>query len=292
MSDGDKQSQRLTTPEQLREREYRRLKALADERNSQRGSLDKDYFNGTKVIYGDGIDCPKCLNRGFSMVVVYDGKRLPTLEYRWCDCSRQRVYARTLRESGLQKAVMRYRLDNFDAIEPWQHVMFHKAKQYIEHGAGEGNWFYAGGQSGSGKTHICTAIASELMKIGTLRYIVWPQTAKTLCGISDDAVEYGIKLNEIQTSNFLYIDDFFKPVFRSNGMEAMATAPEVRLAYDIINYRYNKELPTIISSEWFSSELCEIDEATAGRIAEACGEYKVDIARKPERNHRIRNEVI
>jgi len=281
------------TPEQFREREYKRLVAVMNERNARPGKLNVDHMDDFgRLVRGDGIDCQRCLNRGAVMVVRYDGTSLPTLEYQPCDCVKRRGYARRLSDSGLTRAARKYRFDNFEAVEPWQSYMLDKARKYVLEGAAEGKWLYIGGQSGAGKSHICTAAANELLKRGELKYVVWPQMARYIKGLVTDSERYDAEIMALQKVPFLFIDDFCKPVFSANGMEAVATAADVRLAYDVLNYRYLMEMPTIISSEWFSAELARIDEATAGRIAEACGEYKIDIGRDAKRNQRLKSEVI
>lgn len=279
--------------EELRQREYERLVAVANERNAEPGVLNIDHTDGSgNVVHGDGIDCPKCMNRGSTMVVIFDGKSMPSVQYRICECVRQRGYTKRLNDSGLARAAKKYRFDNFEASEPWQTFMLDKARKYVDEGAAEGKWLYIGGQSGAGKSHLCTAVANELLKRDVLQYVVWPQTARYIKGLVTDSERYDAEIMALQKVPFLFIDDFCKPVFSANGMEAVATAADVRLAYDVLNYRYLMEMPTIISSEWFSAELARIDEATAGRIAEACGEYKVDIMRDAKRNHRLKSDVI
>jgi len=279
--------------EELRQREYERLIAVANERNTEPGVLNIDHTDGNgNVVPGDGIDCPKCMNRGSTMVVIFDGKSMPSVQYRICECMRQRGYTKRLNDSGLARATRKYRFDNFEASEPWQTFMLDKAMKYVDEGAVEGKWLYIGGQSGAGKSHLCTAVANELLKRDVLQYVVWPQTARYIKGLVTDNERYDAEIMALQKVPFLFIDDFCKPVFSANGMEAVATAADVRLAYDVLNYRYLMEMPTIISSEWFSAELARIDEATAGRIAEACGEYKVDIMRDAKRNHRLKSEII
>ena len=54
----------------------------------------------------------------------------------------------------------------------------------------------------------------------------------------------------------------------------------MRLAYELINYRYVKKLTTIISSEKQLDELMEIDSAIAGRINEMAGNYLIKIKGK------------
>jgi len=281
------------TREQFREREYKRLVTIMNERNARPGKLNVDHMDGFgRLVHGDGIDCQRCLNRGAVMVIRYDGTSLPTLEYQPCDCVKRRGYARRLSDSGLARATRKYRFDNFETVEPWQTYMLDKARKYVREGATEGKWLYIGGQSGSGKTHLCTAVANELLKCGDLKYVVWPQTARYIKSLITDDERYETEVMALQNVKFLYLDDFFKPVFNANGMEAISTAADVRLAYDVLNYRYLAEMPTILSSEWFSAELAQIDEATAGRIAEACGEYKIDVGRDVKRNHRLKSEVI
>ena len=64
-------------------------------------------------------------------------------------------------------------------------------------------------------------------------------------------------------------------------------------AFRLINYRYNNDLVTIISSELLISELRAIDEAIAGRMKQkATNRFMVQIGRNEERNYRFKDEVI
>ena len=114
---------------------------------------------------------------------------------------------------------------------------------------------------------------------------------KKLKGIVNEADEYSAELGRLQTIEVLYIDDFFKPVTAEDRDGNLRTVPpspaDIRIAFEILNYRYINRLPTIISSEWHLSELADMDEATASRIAERCGEYAMVIGRDKKRNHRL-----
>jgi hypothetical protein len=48
-------------------------------------------------------------------------------------------------------------------------------------------------------------------------------------------------------------------------------------------------LPTIISSEYYSMELIELDEATGSRIYEKAKGYTVNIKREAGKNYRYRD---
>ena len=61
----------------------------------------------------------------------------------------------------------------------------------------------------------------------------------------------------------------------------------MKLAFEILNYRYINKKPTILSSEWYINELADMDEATASRIAERCGEFSMMVGRDRSRNHRF-----
>jgi DNA replication protein DnaC len=65
----------------------------------------------------------------------------------------------------------------------------------------------------------------------------------------------------------------------------------VSIAFEIVNYRYNNHLPTIVSTEKTPEELLVIDEATASRIIERAKAYTLNITRNPNRNYRLRNVV-
>ena len=61
----------------------------------------------------------------------------------------------------------------------------------------------------------------------------------------------------------------------------------MRVAFELLNARYNRGLPTLISSEWLSAELLAVDEATFSRALERAKGFTLDIARQEGRNFRI-----
>ena len=62
---------------------------------------------------------------------------------------------------------------------------------------------------------------------------------------------------------------------------------EINIAFEIINERYARRKPTIISSEVFLRDLIQLDGALAGRIRERCGGYLSQISNGDERNYRL-----
>ena len=77
----------------------------------------------------------------------------------------------------------------------------------------------------------------------------------------------------------LYIDDFLKGRF---------TDTDITLAFDLINYRYNNKLTTIITSELTFSQLMGIDAAIAGRIKERSKGFFMEISKGDDKNFRLK----
>ena len=130
-------------------------------------------------------------------------------------------------------------------------------------------------------------MAGKLLYEMPVIYAVWPQISKKLKALVNDAEDYGNEVSKLQEIDVLYFDDFFKPVADSNGNRQPPTPADMRLAFEILNYRYINKKPTILSSEWYINELAEMDEATASRIAERCGEFSMMVGRDRSRNHRF-----
>ncbi len=144
----------------------------------------------------------------------------------------------------------------------------------------------------SGKTHLCSAIAIKLLKQGyDTRYMLWRDETTKLKSLVNDTEEYERLINEIKNADVLYIDDLFKTGKSDNGKAQKPTPADINLAFEILNYRYNKNLPyTIISSECTLSDLIQIDEAISGRIAEKSlnGDWCLSIKPNISKNYRFK----
>ena len=284
------------SPEERRERIFEREKQKVDEYNHSSGSLKDGYttnnINGNGVtVVGDGYNCDLCMNRGNTMGFRVD-ENGSIYEYLVpCRCMEIRKSIWRMRQSGLEKSIRENTFKRFVAAEPWQKAMLDMAKRYLAEGVKEGRWLYMGGQPGCGKTHLCTAVAGKLLMERPLIYVIWPQVSKRLKSIVTDAESYEKELGRLQTVDVLYIDDMFKPVTNDKGEEMEPSAPDKRLAFELINYRYVNRLPTIISSEWHIADLSDFDEATGSRIAERSDGFCLDISRDKQRNHRLKGTL-
>jgi DNA replication protein DnaC len=194
-----------------------------------------------------------------------------------------------LKASGLENVLKDYRFDNYVAKEPWQQGVIDKAKKFVND---EGNhWFFMGGQSGCGKTHLCTAVCREfLLKGKSVQYMLWRDDVTKLKSAVTDSEEYGKLIDRYKNADVLYIDDLFKTGKVDSGFQK-PTAADINVAFEILNYRYNNPaLITIISSELTEDELLDIDEATGGRIYERA-KKAFSIGQDRKKNYRIKGVV-
>lgn len=235
---------------------------------SREVSIDErvEMFNRTP---GDltGVDCPKCLNRGYINFADSSGNIIT----RDCDCMIQRRNLRRIENSGLKDLLDRYTFGNWQTPEPWQRGAVELAKKYADEKEG---WFLASGRSGCGKTHLCTAICAKLLSESLpVRYMLWRDTAVLAKSCANDSEEYERITGPLKKVRVLYIDDLFKTGAEERPgvgrVKKPPTAADVNLAFEILNSRYNdRKKLTIISTELSMDELLNVDEATGSRIYE------------------------
>lgn len=235
-------------------------------------------YNTSDGYYMDaGINCPICNNRGNHIEILWkDG--LPYEELVECECQSGRKVRRTAERSGLSPFLDMV-FDTFRTDSD-----FHRGlKKLAFKNAKSEDWFYIGGQTGAGKTHITCAIANHLTGIkNSIKYSTWMQDIKSLNFMMHDRAEYESRLNELKNVEVLLIDDLFK---RSAGERITNTDTQIML--EIINHRYMHRKKTIISSEDSLDMLVRVDEAIAGRIKERCGEFVVNIGKDFNKNMRF-----
>lgn len=265
---------------------------LTDKEREQRNADSYNRKEGDLNQY-DGYDCPKCKNKGWIADIQYSFGYWSEV-HRPCSCQKIRQTIRRLERSGLKNIVKEYTFDKFEALEPWQQAIKKAAVRFCQDD--EHNTFFIGGQSGAGKTHICTAIAVKYIKRGKeVRYMLWRDEIDRIKAVVNDSDKYDALMKELKEADVLYIDDLFKDGQEDGRYKAPSPA-DVKRAFEIINYRYiNPHLVTIISSERTLSELNEIDEAIAGRIAERAKNagYCLNLKRDKSRNYRMKgmNEI-
>ena len=229
------------------------------------------YNNQAAGSDGTGIDCPICKNKGNIAFIGETG----SFTVRPCQCSASRRTVLRLQRQGLAERAARQTLERFRADTRLRRTMKETVEAFLRDP--EPHWLAICGQSGVGKTHLCTAAFAALSFSRGLegRYLTWNADArriKTAAVNGDDGL-----LTACKTCQLLYIDDLFK---MKPGTEP--TDADVRLAFELLDWRYNRRLVTILSTECQLEDLRELDFALYRRITEMCGPYKINIA--PDRS--------
>lgn len=128
---------------------------------------------------------------------------------------------------------------------------------------------YLQGEVGRGKTMIACAIFNNYLGQGTLKFIVVDELIRRIKEAFNKGVEFD--LEKYMEADLLILDDL--------GAEKTTEFVEGEI-YNIINYRYNNKLPTIITSNINWNDLPSKYEMNgkriASRISEMCGSFNLN----------------
>lgn len=184
-----------------------------------------------------------------------------------CSCRARANNEAMLRSLGLLKQTGEYTFDSFTTGKEWQCKAKALALEYVESGFPQ-CWFFIGGQSGAGKTHLCTAIISAISANGhALQYTRWVDDGRRIKAV--ESGERDTQMKKYKGTKVLYIDDLFK----TNPTEA-----DRGLAFELLNSAYASGQAVIISSERTIAEINSFDAAIAGRIRERAGKYCIGLS--------------
>ena len=120
-------------------------------------------------------------------------------------------------------------------------------------------WLVLQGENGCGKTHLAAAIANYIQQVsGAVLFIIVPDLLDHLRAAfsPESRVSYDELFEKVRTANVLVLDDFG---------EQTATPWAKEKLYQIINYRYNARLSTVIT---MCSTLDEIEARISSRMVD------------------------
>lgn len=224
-----------------------------------------------------GIDCPICNNKG---VIIKSGPGPLELHAYECECMKKRRSMRSIRKSGIAALLSQKTFDAYETPDDKRKRILAKAKRFVEKDEG---WFFIAGRSGSGKTHICTAICAGLIEKGQeVRYMLWRDENVALKSCITEYEEYQRRIQKLKDVPVLYIDDFWK-----TQNESLSNA-DINQTFEILNSRYiDPSKRTVISTELMLSDIIRVDEAIGSRIFERSKGFMV---KAPDENWRLRLE--
>ena len=144
---------------------------------------------------------------------------------------------------------------------------FKVAREFAEHPQG---WLVFTGTFGCGKTHLAAAIANYRKDLGLpQRFEVVPDLLDHLRATfnPESSISYDRRFKDIRNSPLLILDD----------LGTQSTTPWAReKLYQLFNYRYNAELPTVITT---ADTLDEIDARLRSRMLDRriCTVYAITV---------------
>lgn len=253
-----------------------------------------DWYNQSEgdLHLTDGYDCPVCKNKGFIQKPVKSEFGYWVEMHYPCKCQNIRRVIKRMKQSGLSKTIKDCTFEKYEANTDWRKGIKETAIRFTQDSGS--HWFFIGGQTGAGKTHLCTAICRHYLYDGKeVRYMVWRDDIVQLKANVTDPEQYARMMNEYKNADVLYVDDLFKTGKTEGDRPQKPTAADVNIAFELLNYRSNNpDLITIISSECTIMDILDIDEATGGRIVEKSGAYAININPDRAKNYRLKDMVV
>ena len=227
---------------------------------------------GTSSSAEDGdaaAECPLCKGAGF-VYPMLDSGRPDYSKVVACKCGKDEMdgerVERLRRESG-DLALKLLRSMTFETFDP-KRVNLPKEQQQnlskayqtaLEYAKQLDGWLVFLGPNGCGKTHLAAAIGNHQLQKGNPVYFkVVPDLLDHLRSAfgPDSRSTYDEIFERVKNAPLLILDDF--------GEQASTPWAQEKL-YQVINYRYNAQLPTVITS-CFSLE--DIEMRISSRLAD------------------------
>lgn len=224
-------------------------------------NLKKDEMEEPKYT------CNRCKDRGF-IAVKENGSTFAML----CpDCTARADQKRWMKRSGItENDYRRYTFDTFTTDTEESQRMKEIALRFLANKDARGMGVF--GRPGTGKTHLCIATCQALGK----EHYYWQyrnEIQKIKSAMYKDLNSYLDMIDIPKTKPYLYIDDLFKGALVGNDIAQQ----DKQIMFDIINERYVRNLPTIISSEYSLNQITKSDEAIGSRIFEMLNPYIIKV---------------
>ena len=197
--------------------------------------------------------CKACSDTGY-----IDGTKL-------CSCLREELIRATIQSSGIGDLIETQSFDNFDLecyndnpeVYEKMKANLSIAKAYAQSFSKSSGNLLLTGKTGTGKTHISTAIAREVIHKGY--DVLYDSIHNILSEFEADKFSPPYSRSEPQSSKYLECDLL---IIDDLGTE-FSTQFTIACIYNLINTRLNKGLSTIISTNLDSRSLADKYE---GRI--------------------------
>lgn len=202
---------------------------------------------GYPESYGDTVyTCSLCNDTG------YKDKGLKT-----CSCLKELIVKERIAASAMGNLIDRQSFENFDLeVYAYDKDVYEKmkanlatAKNYAKNFGKSAENLLLIGKTGTGKTHISTAIARELIHKGY--DVIYDSAQNIISDFEDDRFRSSYGNNEMKSEKYL---DCSLLIIDDLGTEFINQFT-VSTLYNLLNSRQNKGLPTVISTNLTPDEL-------------------------------------
>ncbi len=231
-------------------------------------------------------NCNICKDKGFIFKDI-NGYEVASK----CKCKLKEEILSKSNNSGLGDLFETKTFETYRTEEGYQRIIKSKAIKFTkEFLSGNRRSLAILGQSGAGKTHIMTAVAGKLIDNNIeVKYFIADEIIQRLNACKYDEENYNREFNKIANASVLFIDDLFKSSIQEYYKIESINQEDLRIIFQIINYRYNKNKPILLNSEIHYERFAELDQAIIGRINEMCDyEYLISIKPDINKNYRLK----
>ena len=222
----------------------------ARKKELRRLGLPEDY---TEVHYR----CKSCSDTGF-----IDG-------FITCSCFKEELITENIKSSGIGALIETQSFDNFNPdiysdspnLKERAALNLLAAKNYAKRFAKSGENLLLYGDTGTGKTHISTAIAKDAIMHGY--DVVYDSVQNVVADFEADRFKSNYGANEPRSTKYLECDLLILDDLGSEYVTQFSLA----CLYNLLNTRQNKRLSTMISTNLSPEELSEqYQDRIASRI--------------------------
>ncbi len=189
------------------------------------------------------FSCKKCSDYGYTETGAV------------CSCLREALIKATIASSGMGLLLEKQSFDNFDperydgkAKDTMKRTL-ELAKSYVKSFPKERGNLLLIGKTGTGKTHISSAIAGEIIRSGY--DVIYDSVQNIVRDFEDEKFRSGYGVRDNPTSRYLDCDLL---IIDDLGTE-FGSAFTVSCLYNLLNTRQNRALATIISTNLSPEEL-------------------------------------
>lgn len=227
------------------------------------------------TVKKDDYNCPKCRDLGYVFVKGDDNNEgaMP------CECLAKKQAFEKLQKCGLSDVFKQKTFSSYLCKNKNQAQAKHKALTYCQEYLSKSSSLILCGKSGSGKTHLGIAVMLELInKNVNCKYVEYNNMIVSLKQSVMDEENHMREMEKYLNPKVLFIDDFLK---------GKTTLTDLNYIYRIINSRYIKGNPVIISTERSIKEILLWDEAVGSRLVEMAQDNIITFDMYGE-NHRLK----